>query len=462
MVKQIIFYFFVLICFLNNVVFAQDRKKTDAQDTLKAPELSWRQNGGWREKRKNERIKERELRRERRQKRLLEKIELSKGDKNPVKNTKSFSNTLQVKYPAGIKKKRYRIDVLASIYIDEIVKHNGFKNRSKIPDKALAGLSFYEGLTVAADSLKKANYDLDIFIHDLGSLADCPDSLILKRKLDSADLVIGAVPPQDLPGLTNYCKKLHVNFISSLSPSDGGVENNKWLTILQPTLRTHCEFIKHHLKKQFKKKPILLLYRNTTGADINAFNYLKADSTIKINFKSLLCNKLPVKKDIAHLLDTGTEQVVLMPVLDLLFSDSLLHLLSTQFPKMHFNVYGMPAWTGLNLQKRYVSFPNMTFNISSPFTYDSLGAAFVYVKDHYDEKFGTQPNEMAYRGFETLLWYGSLIEKYGTIFNEHYNDVSCAPFTKFKIRSRKDGNGKLMYLENVNIHWEQIESSGAN
>lgn len=385
----------------------------------------------------------------------------TKSYKNISKGISINSNNLnkkkQVTYPPTIKKAQYRIDVLALIYLDDLVKGSTVTFKNKIPDKSMSGLGFYEGVMIAADSLKRKGYNLDIYIHDISSKRECVDSLLKYRKLDSSDLVIGAVLPQDILTLSNFCNKKHINFVSALSPADGGVKANKLYTIVQPTLKTHCEWIINKIEKKYSKKKVTILYRNSLQPEENAYNYLMADSDYIINRQELLCNKLPTKKELNELFDTSNTQIIVATILDLQYTDSLLKLLNHTFPKKKFEIYGMPTWIGLGLERKSKQYQNLSFIITEPFNFDATNEASKYVNKKFDEMFGGTVNDFVYRGFETTLWFGNLIRKYGTVFNSKYSDVSGAPFTKYEVYPRWDKSGKFMYNENIHIYSKRYE-----
>src|ERR1043165_2734378 len=66
-----------------------------------------------------------------------------------------------------VKKARYRIDVLAPLYLGELVNGNKLVYKSHLPDKALPGLGFYQGVQLASDTLNHLGYHLDVYIHDI-------------------------------------------------------------------------------------------------------------------------------------------------------------------------------------------------------------------------------------------------------------------------------------------------------
>lgn len=245
--------FFLLLALLAVTVgdtsYATERKKKTKKHAKKRDEdeyYSASSSGSGRHSRKEQRRKKREeYRKEKREAKYRKYYEGEQGytQDGPVKKEAAF------KYPPSVMKNRYRVDVLAAMYLDELVKKGAVTD--KIPDKALPGIAFYEGLTIAADSLKKAGYNIDIYVHDVASTKEAPDSLIKSGALDSADLIIGAVQSHDVPVLAAYAKDHKVNFVSALSPSDGGVKSNKYFTLIQPSLKTHCNWILSDIAQKF-------------------------------------------------------------------------------------------------------------------------------------------------------------------------------------------------------------------
>ena len=392
----------------------------------------------------------RRLRREAEKEQRRLKKSRSKASNNK-KGGKKIKNQI-VSFPPTIKKTKYRIDVVAAVYLNEITKVHGPHGVMKIPEKAIAGLGFYQGVRMAIDSLKDAGLPVDIFIHDISVRKENTDSLITKGKLDSADLVIGAVSPVDVPKYAAYCQKRKINFVSAISPADGGVRANKYLTITQPVLRTHCDFLYTYIASHFEGHKLLWLFRNNNTGDLNAYNYFTTYFDDNMPVSKLSCNKLPTVSALRSLVDSVGKQTVLISVLDVVYADSLLRLLNHEFPSARFDVIGMPSWTGLNLQRRSSSYAGMGFYVPVPFEINQDAAATREADKRYKAMCSGSPDEFVYRGYETILWYSHLLITYGTIFNEHYKGIVDAPFTGYDIQPSFDARGQLLYEENKNIY----------
>jgi hypothetical protein len=359
----------------------------------------------------------------------------------------------EIYYPETKLRKRYKVAVIVPLYLDELVRGESVTFKDNVPEKAAPGLAFYQGVKLAADSLRRAGAKLDIYIKDAGSFQESPEMLINNRKLDSTDLIIGAVEQHDIPVLANYARKRRINFVSALTNYDGWVKDNQYFTMLQPSVKSHCEYIIDDLSARYAGHDVTLLYRTSSLADDNAALYILNDLYSEVKFRKLLCNTLPRKDALSAVLDSSKPNIVVISILDHVFADSILRVLSKSYPNTHFEIYGMPGWNAnANLRKTNL-YKNLTVNVTYPVNMENGDSVLKRsVQAIFAKEFGGKPTEMVWRGYEAMLWYGTLLGKYGTIFNNEYNDLDGAPFTRFKVKPRWDRNGVLLYLENKQIY----------
>lgn len=383
-----------------------------------------------------------------RRKPVPKKRSVVKEKPKPVKKKKH-----EVTYPVTQVKTRYRVDVFAQLYLDELVKNNKATFKGKLPSKAEAGMEFYEGVKIAADTLTLLGYNIDVYVHDVMTPGGAPETLIKNKTLDSTDLIIGAVPSQFIPALAAFAKNKNVNFISALSPSEADIKDNPYFTLLQPSLQTHCEWIMNVLARKNIKKP-LVFYRDN-AVDRNAYIYLAAAND---NIQKLLVNTLPTREQLMPFFDSASTNTVVIAVLDQAYAGKLLKQLNGLFPGYRFEVYGMPSWSGMSSLKKAGAYPNATVYVTEPFYYDITTASGQQLSNVYKRDYGSNhPGDLVYRGYETLYWYAYLLNKYGTIFNEKTGDNNAAPFTRFDIKTQWDKDDNLLYNENQHINLYRYE-----
>ena len=372
----------------------------------------------------------------------------------PKKSINPFKKK-DIEFPESKVKSRYRVDVFVALYLNSLIKGDKPTFKGRIPEHALVGIDFYEGLKLAADTLNDYGYNIDVYVHDVTDSATSPHKLMAAHELDQSDLIIGALNPHDLGPLANFAKKHQINFVSALSPFDGGVRNNEYFILLQPSLQSHCERIKDIVKDRYRGQKPILLYSTDAKVEAQAYNYLKDE-----DFHAVQCNALPKKEQLAKLLDSTADNVIIAGIMDNNFAEKLLLHLNDLFPDYKFNIYGMPSWKGMNSLKKPEAYPNIAVYISEPFYFDISTASGQALANMYqNEAKGSKPSEMVFRGYETMYWFAYLLNKYGTIFNEKFRDNGVSPFTRFDIREEKDDEGNFLYFENKHICLYRYQSS---
>lgn len=355
----------------------------------------------------------------------------------------------EFEYPATKIKSRYRVDVLVPLYLDELVKNNKPVYKDRIPEKAIAGMNFYEGVKMAADTLR-SYYNLDVYIHDVTTAGNTPEQLISGGRLDSSDLIIGALQSAQVKPVAAFARTKNINFVSTLSPSDAGIRENPYFTLLQPTLQSHCEWIRNAVARKYKNEKPLVLYRSAPSLDDGAYKYLVQDDANQ--YRPVLCNTMPTAASLRRHLDSTETNVVIIPIMDQGYAEGLLNLLSSSFPEYRFDVYGMPSLKSLSGLRKAGAYPNVAVSFTTPFYYDPTTASGQSLINRYRRDFGGKPGEMVYRGYEVMQWYAYLLTRYGTVFNQKLSDNGAAAFTRYEIRTRRDKNNDLLYSENQHLY----------
>ena len=402
--------------------------------------------------------REKKERKEKKEKDAAEKKSKKKKGKNapvakqPEVVVRKWSD---IEYAPTQKRDRYRVELLAPLYLDELVR-NGYAAKD-IPAKAQDGINFYKGVQIAADSLKKAGFNIDIYVRDIASIMESCDMLVRKNALDTSDLLIGVVSAKDVPVLANYAKAKHINFISATSAADGSMRDNPYFTMMQPSLKSQCEWIASVIEEKHAKA--LLLHRTYIQADDQAYHALTDDTTYRRMFLPVLCNNLPKKQDLATLVDSTHTNIVVVPVMDNVYADSLLKGLRRDFPKAKFEVYGMNSWSTMPAVAKPGSYTNISVNVPVPFMYDAANPTVQYIDRIFRKEYGGKPQDMVYRGYETLFWYANLLKRHGTVFNKHLNEDELAPMTKFQVRPQWDKTGNVLYMENKKVSIRRYDAN---
>lgn len=381
-----------------------------------------------------------------------QKKEIKKDKPESAKTKKESKNAResQLDYPLSVIKPRYRIDVLTPLYLNELIVDGKKSKHKKVLDQAGVGLNLYEGIKLAADTLNLYGYQLDVFVHDISDVLSTPETLVNTGALDSSDLIIGAVGAQQVAVIARFAKKKKINFVSILSPFDGEVSKNYFFTLIQPTLQTHCEWIRKDAASRYPNRKFTVYHRPDSRIDEEAYDLLipdRADGGMEVK-----CTTQPKREQLALLFDSSQINVVMMPILDPGYASMLLKQLVLEFPGYHFEVYGMPSWKSMDLLRSTDALQNIIVMVTSPFYFDSNTPSGKLVFNRYQKTYGGYPSEMVFRGYESLQWYAYLLDKYGTIYNGHQSDNTASIWTHFEIKPRFNKDGDLLYNENKHLY----------
>lgn len=351
--------------------------------------------------------------------------------------------------PESVRKARYQIDVLLPLYLAESVTDNKAKPREQITEQAVAAINFYEGVRLAADSLNALGFQSDIYIHDVTDPAFAPSTLASSGILERSDLVICGLTGAQLAPIAAFCKAHRVNCISAFSPSDADIDGNAFFTMLQPSLQRHCRDLANRSFRNNPNTTPLVIYRSAVPSDSMAMRYITTANNHSYQILASADASLDSAR-IAAFLDSTKTNVLIMTVLEPAAAESLLNQIQGWFTGFSFDVYGMPSWKTMPALRRADAFPTMTVTITTPFFFDQYSFEGQRLAEEYRQAFGQsgKPNELVFRGFETVFWYLNLLNKYGTVFNAHLSDNSGSIFTKYDIRPQWTESDQLLYFAN--------------
>lgn len=361
----------------------------------------------------------------------------------------------RLKLAESVKKDRYRIDVLGPLHLNELIANGKAVYKNHLPDKVLPGLGFYQGIKLATDTLSSLGYRMDVYFHDITDPAHTVDALLKGNKLDSTDLIIGNVQASQLTALAAFAKKKEINFVSALSPSDANISGNLYFNLLQPSLQQHCEAIREALSKRKKSDNIIVYRRNTVAIDEQCYKNVTRDSPFKFSIVSMNA-AMPTEK-LANFLDSNVTNVIVVPIVEPAYSNQLLQQLSKAFPEYVIEVYGMPSWKGMSSLQKEGAMSSLGITVSAPFYFDPSVSAGKGFSDAFNRAYGGRPSELAFRGYEALYWYASLLNRYGTVFNDHLGDSGNAPFTRFEMDLLKNRDDKELYYGNRHVYFYRYQ-----
>lgn len=383
---------------------------------------------------------------------LLQSAFFLQAQRKIITEQESRNDAKNFSYSAPVKKERYNIAVLSPLYLDSVDLE---KNLTRIPKFMMPGIDFYQGVRIAADTLKNAGFKFNLFIYDSKSSYLNVQNLIESDKLDSMDCIIGNAGVNDLKLLADFAKKKKINFISAVSPSDANQEFNPYFTILQPRLASHIEKMHRHINVHHPEDNVVFIYRDKQ-TEINALNYYKNDvlNSLPLKFSAIEIkdgNSLDMRQIIKKI-DSSYQTTIVLGTLDPDVTYTYLKELSNYASRFKLKVYCMPTSEAIKAFGKTDEFPGMPIYYTTSYIIDKITPASMYINRQYKKLMGSTPADIVYKGFESLYYFTHLLKKYGVPFNEKIGDNTYTFLTPYKIVCVKEKGvsrfyeNKFMYL----------------
>ena len=354
--------------------------------------------------------------------------------------------------------KTYRVGIFSALYLDSVFSNNEYNYGKKFPKFTQQGLDFIQGAEIALDSLPLPNGNIIANIFDAKSNQNNIPWLISNHKLDSLDLIIGSVKDVDFIDLARFAKQKNIPFVSATYPNDGGIVDNPFLVIVNPTLRAHCETVYSYLLQSHGTDKILLCRKKGSQEDKIADYFKMINGT---EGKPLLnIQTINFDDDFSRLvnsLDSNRKTIIIGGSLNESFASSLINVVYPLKESYPIEVIGMPNWDGFSFLKKS-TLKDFPVYYTTAFINNRSNTYSKQITQVYSKKFKGVPSDMAYKGFESVYIFARLITKYPDDFMSHLNEFAYKVFNDYNFKAVYVNKKKQIpdYFENKRLYFMKI------
>jgi LysM repeat protein len=346
----------------------------------------------------------------------------------------------------GSLKGKYNVALLLPLYFEEnsqrteldtsqVVKGKPVKRIIQRPDQwiypeSMTFLELYQGILIAADTLRSIGLDINISVFDIKRDTVDVTALIKSGKLDEMDLIIGPVYSHNLGIIADYASSREIPVVSPVPlRSNNTIINRPYLFMAFPSLGIAQMVISKRVSEYYNGN-FVFIHSDTARIDpaIDEFkNMIFKELSAKIpyeeiKFKELLFyNRSAIGNDsinrLEHALSEKTDNIILIAseessVLSETIMD--LHTLSKKYPV---RVIGYPAMRDIdNLEPKY--YFELGIELYSPYWIDyTCGDVKKFIRS-YRNKFLTEPSESSFswQGYDITYYFLSGLAIHGKKF----------------------------------------------
>jgi LysM repeat protein len=397
----------------------------------------------------------------------------------PVKNLRGSLN-VAVLLPFYLKENAIREEIDSSEY----VKGRKQYKVTRRPDEwifpvSLDFLEMYEGILLAADTLRSLGLDINIIVYDIGDDTVEMTRLINSGGLSRMDLIIGPVYSDPLSILAGYAKKLGVPVVSPVALKNNTLLiNNPTLFMTNSSLEVAQKALSRRISEYYDNN-IVFIHTDSTGTDpdVKRFkNMIFSELSYKlpyedIKYKEFLSGSIFDNDSInrlSHALSDRSKNLVIIASEDFPVISDILRNVHGLSKKYDVKVFGYPVMRDVDNLEQKVLF-DLDLIMYSSWWIDYNKKNIERFNTCFRQKFLTEPMERSYAwlGYDIGYYFISGLAMNGKNFianpEMHYPELLQTEFDferkdpasgfenqkLFLIRYNKDYEVKLLEDDNL-------------
>lgn len=278
--------------------------------------------------------------------------------------------------------------------------------------RSALALDFYQGFKLGLDELAARGHDFRVNVLDTRDNVSENTRIAKLQEVQEAALVVGPVFPQEIKAFGQHAGLHNAVQISPLAASMPSEFNNPSLVTVTAPIVAHITALAQQVAQQYKAGDAVIMYNVPDESSRQFLNPLKSEiqklkrgiSISEVNEIEELENSVQVAGNNIVICGT-TNKFQIAPLL------AHLNRLKTDF-SLDIQLYGHPNWDKIDFDSRD-GLSNFNTRITSSYFIDHRSSAVRKFDQTYQQEFGIEPTEFAYKGYDAACYFGSLLAKYG-------------------------------------------------
>lgn len=350
----------------------------------------------------------------------------------------------------------YKVAVFAPVYIDSAFTQDGnYRLGSQIlPRYMMPGLDFYNGIMLAVDSLSKEQAPVEVIFYDTKSVKGGISYAINDSLLNDVSLIIASFSNRtEIKALADFALEREIPLVSHTYPNDGGLTENPYFVLINPTLKTHLEGIYRYLQRVYPTSSLTMFRRKGAVEDMiqNGFSDIgKTTASLPLKIKTVELTDSFTTSQVISYLDSNKQNIIICGSLNETFGTNLVKALS-ESKRYRSIAVGMPTWDALRSVDR-----NVEIIYTTPYHFIRTDKLGLDITNIYRNKFSGRPSDMVFKGFEAMYRFAKLLIKHEGKLLANINDKSFKLFNDFDIQPVKPYSSNpnaVDYLENKKLYY---------
>ena len=354
------------------------------------------------------------------------------------------------------KKSIVEVGLFSSLYLDQYFNYdNELINTRDFPKQALSALEFYEGATLAIDSLNAVGKSVSLNLYDVQSYQGNISKAFENGDFDNLDLIIAQVGGNEFFQLAIIAREMNIPIINATYPNTRGITASPNLYIVNPRINVHLELIHQKIGRNWKAANIVW-FTKEKAAEKQLENIIgnlnRQQGTNGFRYKTVYLKEDFSISDVSKNFDSTKANVWVLGSFDEAFAAKFASVANNMPRKDKLHLIGMPNWESLKeIQAKQYSSLAIYYTMAFYLPHENL---FVRQMDEiFKTSMGIKSPTMALKGFEITYYFCSLLDKYGKIKTGQPAEAGFKVLTDFDFQPvfLNQTSGEPDFIENKNI-----------
>ena len=390
--------------------------------------------------------------------------------------TKKYNSLAQQAFETKTDTADVNVDTLATIldselYQDDIITknyHGDFKVAVLLPfmldaQKRDASMDrfvdFYKGCIIAADSLSKLGFNIDLHAFDIGKTHSQISSVLNNPQLKQMDLIIGPAYQSQVSYIAKFAQENNIRTVIPFSSNVPEISTNKYLYQVVSPQKELYPILSEKFCELFKDKLVIISQTESfTTYNKSDFTDLLLPQLTKNNIEYKYIDDYKIAAKVDSLAKLSEKDIIFLTPSS---NEVLLNKLGEQLELItakNVSVFAFPEWSGYQIDELY-SLPIYSFTSYSTDYNDKDTKRFF---DIFIDKFGVpgvqQTPNYAIFGFDIFHFFINNMNKYGKRFDKHLEYISEEGI-QMNFSFKRMGLGGH---SNLGVIFQKIDSNGLN
>ncbi|MET4083559.1 cupin superfamily acireductone dioxygenase involved in methionine salvage [Pedobacter sp. UYP30] len=348
------------------------------------------------------------------------KIRPTKKTKTPqtTKETEKATEDSNDKKPS---KKRFT-EANVSLLIPFGLNRINLKTATKADvERHAMPIDFYQGFNMGIDSAATFGLSFKLNVFDTEDDQAHIATLVKNQGFINSDLIVGPVFPKEIKAVTEYSITHHATIISPLAASNPVDFNNPNLVSIASSLDQHATKLAEYISKHYEPANTIVVLINTKKTADENFaapirNFFKQASGSRFILQeypsTYAFERNMVKGKKYAVVVTSADRAFVLPTIEKLF-----RLKNNPRTKYDINLFGHPVWLKQNYPIDQLE--NLNTILTSSYKIDYKSSSVVKFIKGYRARYGFEPGEYAFKGFDVGFYVGRLLAKHGADYREY-------------------------------------------